>query len=409
MDIEQGLKKIMLPELSRWIPKSSLVAGSWEDSYDKQSRVLTLSNGSRMDFLTGEMDAEKHAGTSRNFCWIDEETPEHIFNENMLRLVDVVGHWWLTMTPVLGMTWVYRRYYEPYAEGVVTDETQNLAVFQAPTDDNPYLPEGALETMLAGMSSEEKEARRYGKFMAASGLIYPAFNPALHVIDPIDPVDIVHPVVTGMDHGLRNPTAWLWAYVDGEGRIVVFHEYYAAERTITQHSVEINIYERAYGIRPRISYRVGDPAIKQRNALDGESVLSEYSRDDIFIGLGNNDVGYGLNRVRRLFETGGLLITRDCPHLIRELHSYRWAQFSSMKAREAKQARDMPDKRNDHCVDALRYLVCSRPEGEFMGTSNDAFHRPVTPSHTVPREEDYTVREFIRDDEQYHPVLGDDW
>ena len=361
-----------------------------------------------MDFLTGEMDAEKHAGTSRHFCWIDEETPEHIFNENMLRLVDVQGHWWLTMTPVMGMTWVYRRYYEPYAEGSPSGEA--VEILQAPTDDNPYLPVGALETMLAGMSSEEKEARRYGKFMAASGLVYPSFNPALHVVDPISPVGIVHSVITGMDHGLRNPTAWIWAYVDGEGKIIVFHEYYAAERTITDHAVEVNVWERATGIRPKVTYRVGDPAIAQRNALNGESVQTEYSRDDVFIGLGNNDVGYGLNRVRRLFETGGLLITRDCPQLIRELHSYRWSSFSSMRAREAKQARDAPEKRNDHCVDALRYLVCSRPENEFAGSNYDPVFRPVTPAHTVPADSAYSEKVFLGDPhDEYHPVLGDDW
>lgn len=408
VDIEQGLKKIMLPELARWIPTSLLVSGSWEQSYDKQSRVLTLANGSRMDFLTSEMDTEKHAGTSRHFCWLDEEPPESIFNENMLRLVDVQGHWWLTMTPVLGMTWVYRRYYEPMVEGVETDETRSFEYFSAPSENNPFLPEGALDTMLAGMSSEEREARKYGKFVAASGLVYPSFNPAIHVIPRIDPAGVVHQVITGMDHGLRNPTAWLWAYVDNEGRIVIFHEYYEAERTITEHATNVTFWERANGIYPRVGYRVGDPSIAQRNPVNGESVQSEYSRDDVFIGLGNNDVPYGLNRVRRLLDTGGLLITTDCNRLIRELHSYRWSQFSSMKAREAKQPREMPEKKNDHAVDALRYLVCSRPENEWAGSDAPVLI-PRTSAHTVPVD-DYSERDFLgSDDDRYHPVLGDDW
>lgn len=408
VDIEQGLKKIMLPELDRWLPRSALTGGSWEQSYDKQSRVLTLENGSKMDFLTGEMDTEKHAGTSRNFCWIDEEPPESIFNENMLRLVDVQGNWWLTMTPVLGMTWVHRRIYEPFVEGRLSD--YDAAVFQAPSEDNPFLPAGALDTMLAGMSSEEREARKYGKFVAASGLVYPSFNPALHVIDRIEPSGVVHQIITGMDHGLRNPTAWLWAYVDNEGRIIVFHEYYEAERTITEHASEINFWERTRGIQFKVGYRVGDPSIAQRNAVNGESVQSEYSRDDVFIGLGNNDVPYGLNRVRRLLDTRGLLITNDCTHLIRELHTYRWSQFASMKAREAKQPKEAPEKRNDHAVDALRYLVCSRPENEWIGGTDIPHSQPRTPAHTVPRDTAYTERDFLGDDnDKFHPVLGDDW
>jgi hypothetical protein len=263
--------------------------------------------------------------------------------------------------------------------------------------------------MLAGMSSEEREARKYGKFVAASGLVYPSFNPAIHCISPIEPGAVVHQIITGMDHGLRNPTAWLWAYVDNEGRIIVFHEYYEPERTITEHASEINFWERTRNIQFKVGYRVGDPSIAQRNAVNGESVQSEYSRDDVFIGLGNNDLPYGLNRVRRLLDTRGLLITNDCVHLIRELHTYRWSQFNSMKAREAKQPREMPEKKNDHAVDALRYLVCSRPENEWGGQDIPHF-APRTPSHTVPRDDGYTEHEFLGDvDERYHPVLGDDW
>jgi hypothetical protein len=79
-----------------------------------------------------------------------------------------------------------------------------------------------------------------------------------------------------------------------------------------------------------------------------------------------------------------------------------------MKAREAKQAREAPEKKNDHAVDALRYLVCSRPENEWA--SSDVPHsEPRTTSHTVPRNEDYSyAEEFDRGDKLYHPVLGEE-
>jgi hypothetical protein len=80
-----------------------------------------------------------------------------------------------------------------------------------------------------------------------------------------------------------------------------------------------------------------------------------------------------------------------------------------MKAREAKQPREIPEKKNDHAVDALRYLVCSRPENEWGGS--DVPHTgPRTAAHTVPRDDDYTEREFLGSaDDRFHPVLGDDW
>ena len=38
VDIEDGIKKIILPELIKWVPSKFLKNNSWEDSYDKQSR-----------------------------------------------------------------------------------------------------------------------------------------------------------------------------------------------------------------------------------------------------------------------------------------------------------------------------------------------------------------------------------
>jgi len=46
VDLVQGLEKIVLPEIARWMPKSNLKNGSWEDSYDKATRTLTIENGS---------------------------------------------------------------------------------------------------------------------------------------------------------------------------------------------------------------------------------------------------------------------------------------------------------------------------------------------------------------------------
>src|SRR5688500_5637775 len=275
VDIKQGINKIMIPELQRWMPPSELINGSWEDSYDKQQMVLRLRNGSTMDFLTYEMDTEKHAGTSRHWQWFDEEPPQHIYNEDLLRLVDVRGKWCITMTPVEGMTWIYYTFYRPIIE---EEQDSTVDIFMVSTIQNPHISEDVLEEMTKGLSEEEKQARRHGKFMAASGLIYPEFNEGSHVVPPLDYSQISTKLICGMDHGLRNPTAWLWATLDREGRIVVFHEYYIAERTIKEHSDYIKEFEGVYGFRfDGENYRIGDPAIAQRSAISGGSVRSEYA------------------------------------------------------------------------------------------------------------------------------------
>lgn len=412
VDIEQGLNKIMLPELQRWLSPSHLINGSWEDSYSRQSRVLTLANGSKMDFLTGEMDTDQHAGTSRHFCWWDEEPPEYIFNEDTLRLVDVNGDWWMTMTPLLGFTWVYRRFYAPAVEQGKINE--NFAVFVGSTENNPHVSAEVLEVITEGMSAEEKEARKHGKFMAASGLVWPSFNKYVHVIDPIDPRKIVHPVICAMDHGLRHPTVFLYGYVDNEGRVIIFHEYYEAERTVKEHSEAILAYEKLTGISERLAYRIGDPSIEQRSAAVGESIRTLYARNEVYIGLANNNKDAGLNKVRIYFDKLGLFITRDCTNLIEEVMGYRWDSYATRKSNEIKKPKDQAQKLRDDACDTLRYLVMSRPDDEFEGYAGEV-RAPFLEGSShgyAPSEGPYSEAELLaplQDEHVVHTILGDDW
>jgi len=366
-----------------------------------------------MDFLTNEQDTEKHAGTSRNFVWWDEEPPESIFNEDMLRLVDVNGVWWMSMTPLLGFTWIYKKYYRPIIEK--GEENKSVAVFVGSTADNPYVSEEVLNEITEGMKAEEKEARKHGKFIAASGLIYPSFGPH-NIIPPISPQRIVQPVVVAMDHGLRHPTVWLYAYVDSEGRIVVFHEYYEAERTIEQHCKELKSWEEwAFGPgRERIAYRIGDPSIEQRSAATGTSVRTLYSEAGFYIGLANNDFQVGSNKVRAYIEKMGLFITEDCTNLIQELESYRWATYGTRKANDTKKVQDSPHKVRDDACDTLRYLIMSRPDLEFEGWAGEVrapfIHAATTAPETESGGGDYSYSELVDwGDDSVHVILGEDY
>lgn len=411
VDIKQGINKIMIPEIKRWIPPSDLINGSWEDSYDKQQMTLTLRNESMLEFLTYEMDIEKHAGTSRHWIWFDEEPPQYIFNEDLLRLVDTRGKWCMTMTPIEGMTWVYYNYYRP----IIEEEDQtvgSVAIFLISTVQNPHVDPGTLDEMTRGMSESEKLARKHGQFMAASGLVYPEFNEKVHVVDPLNYSELgSYLMVAAMDHGLRNPTCWLWAILDHEGRITVFHEHYAAELTIKQHADAIKEFERQYGYNfDGRNYRIGDPAIGQRSQVTGGTVQSEYAEHEIFIGTGNNDVNYGLNRVRSYFQASGLFITNNCTNTIKELRNYRWDTWATRKQNEEKEAKDRPKKTKDHACDTLRYLVASRPEEEFVQAAGKLY-LPFSVSKAVEPHEPFTEQSLSMDDilPDYNEVLGSNW
>jgi len=91
VDFASGIDKILLPQFQQWVPKSLLINGSWDDSYSKERRVLTLANGSFVEFMSYDQDLQKFAGTSRHFVHFDKEPPELVYDECRARLVDTNG------------------------------------------------------------------------------------------------------------------------------------------------------------------------------------------------------------------------------------------------------------------------------------------------------------------------------
>jgi len=118
------------------------------------------------------------------------------------------------------------------------------------------------------------------------------------VIDPLEtalPKSWMH--FNGMDHGYNNPTCWLWAAVDPDGRIIVFDEHYASGMIVREHAKVVHARNAFWGRIPR--YNVGDPSIRNKDPLTGTSVHIEYAECGIPIILGNNDQKAGIQRVAR--------------------------------------------------------------------------------------------------------------
>ncbi len=58
-------------------------------------------------FKTCESGRDKFAGASLDYVWFDEEPPEDVYDECAMRVVDRKGLIYGTMTPLLGLTFVY--------------------------------------------------------------------------------------------------------------------------------------------------------------------------------------------------------------------------------------------------------------------------------------------------------------
>jgi hypothetical protein len=124
--------------------------------------------------------------------------------------------------------------------------------------------------------------------------------------------------------------------------------------------------------------------------------------------LGSNDVRHGIDRVRQYLDEGKLYITADCEDLIREMRGYRWAQTPKNSKNDA---REMPQKWNDHAVDALRYLVVSRPEND-TGADPAPFNvRNILGDYSTSYEDpvSYSDIEDHEEESMFASILGEGW
>lgn len=356
----EGVQKIMLPEFAKWIPPSDLINGSWEDSYAKQERTLTLSNGSFCEFMSYDQKLDKFAGTSRHFVHFDEEPPKAIYNECKMRLIDTQGYWYITMTPVEGMTWVYDDIYMVGKK----DPTSNIAIISIDTAENPYLSQAEVEEVFSGLDALEKKARKSGEFVQIGGLVFNKFS-EVNIIPELGEEDLskikswTH--YASMDHGLNNPTAWLWHAVAPSGLVVTYDELYDNDKLVNYYAKEIHRRNASPGRRAPNLY-VGDPAIEQRNAQTGDSIRIAYIQQGIPIVLGNNDVKIGVNKMNTYLEQRKWVITENCGMLRKELQRVRWKTFETAKKRHDNNAREEIHKKNDHAPDSARYFFSLMPD-----------------------------------------------
>ncbi len=360
VDFINGVDKITLPEVKKWLPPSELIKGSWEESFSNQYRTLTLANGNTLEFLSYDQDLDKWAGTARDFIWFDEEPPETIFTEGLIRLTSKDGRYWLTMTPVEGATWTLTELYEKSQNR--GDAEKDIYVVEVEVEDNKSLNMDVVRSIFGELSEEEQQIRRRGKYVHDSSLIFTNFDRETNIISklPFNPRQYPYRIVASVDIGLYAPTAWLWHALTPDGKIYTFHEMSKAEWTIPQFAQYVKRWEYENGITP--IYRVGDPAAKQRSRQTGLSDQLAYAQQGVNFKLGTNEVNASLDRMNDYLRTGHWIITENCVTLIKQMRKYRWEPWANKKMKAKNNPKDKPMKKDDHSIDSTRYLFSTIPD-----------------------------------------------
>jgi len=384
--------RIQRPKVEAYRPAGS----RWSNRHGHGEASVRLPNGGVILFKSNDQRERAFQGADWDMLWLDEEHDEPVFNEGRMRLADRAGLAVFTMTPLKGKTWVYRRFVEEPEDG--------SASYALNSRDNPHVPQDYLERLLAQYGPHERAARERGEFTALEGRVF-EFYRHLHVVEAFDPPEDWQRF-QGWDFGTRNPTAVVWCALDPSDDVLhVYREHYKAGWTVKQHAERVHELEacetclgepvqpsvdvddswlypddpevvaagfcdRVDGLRvcpgclgrgrrePLPEWRVGDPAAKSER-------LTLAREHDLQTVKGRNDVRPGLNSVAERLapdvEGRAHLVVHDsCPRLVGEFEGYVWKTTRGSKA----DPKDEPLKRDDHALDALRYVVFRLKRGQ---------------------------------------------
>lgn len=349
-------KKVLHYLNKSWIEDITMLSGkrdSPEYGVIDQIRIKNVFGGrSVIGFKSCDQGREKFQGSSLDFVWFDEEPPKDIYDECRMRVLDKRGDIFGTMTPLKGLTFIHDEIY------LNSGNSKEVWFEFMEWADNPYLNEEEVELLTATLSQEQLESRRYGRFKSSSGLVYPEFDPGVHVLPLPFKIPSEWQDIISIDPGLNNPLSAHWYAVDFDANVYVVAEHYEAGKDISYHAQKIKEISDGLGWKRGANGRIDaliDSAANQKTLASSKSVT------ELFYEFGinanprvNKDLFSGIQRVKQYLKVADgkpkIFIFPNCVNLISEIKTYRWGEG------------DVPKKHDDHSLDELRYYLMTKPE-----------------------------------------------
>jgi|GEM_PF-142183 len=254
---------------------------------------------SKLGFKSSEQGRIRFQGASLDFVWFDEEPPEDIYDECRMRVLDKKGDIFGTMTPLLGLTFVYNKIF--LNEGG-DDQIWHIGMEWA---DNPYLDKDEVDALSSSLSDDALESRRYGRFINNQGLVYSEFDQRIHVIEPFNVPKEWYDNLS-IDPGLNNPLSCHWYAVDGDGNVYVIAEHYEKGQTVDYHAGVIKRICDELGWHRDSFGRVGaliDSAASQRTLAAEKSVVELFLDEGIQVNPRvDKNLFSGISRVKQYLK-----------------------------------------------------------------------------------------------------------
>lgn len=172
------------------------------ERWDKENNSIKLKNGSIIEFKSADSGRKKYQGAEKDWIHFDEEHPEDIYEESVIRVGGRKMRFFCTATllppegTVGGITWVYNKIVIPWKQG----KKQNIGLFNCSIYDNPHIDPNEVRRLesIYPVGSLQRRIRLDGEMLPGKGgsRAYGNFAYPVHVKDDLQ----VNP---------RIPLAWM--------------------------------------------------------------------------------------------------------------------------------------------------------------------------------------------------------
>jgi phage terminase large subunit-like protein len=360
------IEKLFLPLIRDLVPMGALAGKGetkgekFENSYDPKYHMLHLKSGI-LDFLSYDQDQSKSESVELDGVMADEEMPENIYAATLARLISRQGRFWMTVTPLYGMSWGMQ---------FLENSDPQVEVFRWEIFDNPYIQRQAIEDFEKSITNPlEKEARIYGRFMEFQGLVYKELDRTIHFLGNDKPKS-TYPVVMALDPHPRRPSAISWAFITPKGDTVFFDE---LEASGTAREIVRSIRDRESTHGAKTLLRLIDPAAKSQgsNISFETDTLREFELAGMNFSLADNsEAGYGIvheylgydkSRPMDSMNRPRCYFTKDVPKTWYSMTHLMWDEWAFRRQKHWKDKKERVRDYQKDFSDTVRYILAERP------------------------------------------------
>jgi hypothetical protein len=217
---------------------------------------------------------------------------------------------------------------------------RDAVAFHRTIYDNPHISRAYIEEIKKNCTAEVWEQEYMANENAYSGLMYPEFENE-HIVKHREPKG--PRFARFMDWGMDHPTHILWAEIfhnaeKGRWCLYVFREL----QLVNKCAEDVTKAILSGDDRPYV-FTVIDSAAKRTEMGTGTSILTEFRRcglSCIVPTLPGNKDALRVNSLKMMLKNGDVLISENCPILIRQLKEVEW---------------NGTHRQEDDAADALKY------------------------------------------------------